>query len=290
MSEQFVLTDEDREMMRQHPIVASVSGGKDSTALALWLKEQGLDFRAVFMNTGWEHEDTYTYLKELERYIGEIHWIEPPLHFADLVRKKGMFPGRIFRYCTQQLKIYPLLHWIEEAYAETPVLINAVGIRAEESARRAKMSRWSEWMDNTRVWVWRPLLDWKEEAVMDIHQRHGIPPNPLYLRKSSRVGCWPCIFARKAEIRAVADETPERIDEIRELEAEVQELARQRYAARGETFESLGYKPPTFFDRPWAKGGGIDTYVKWAKTSHGGRQYDMFGVEEGCVRWGLCET
>ena len=36
-------------------VVASVSGGKDSTAMVLHLRDLGVDFRAVFMDTGWEH-------------------------------------------------------------------------------------------------------------------------------------------------------------------------------------------------------------------------------------------
>lgn len=44
-------------------VVASVSGGKDSAALSLWLTEQGIDHDRVFMDTGWEHPDTYEYLR-----------------------------------------------------------------------------------------------------------------------------------------------------------------------------------------------------------------------------------
>ena len=36
----------------------------------------------------------------------------------------------------------------------------------------------------------------------------------------------------------------------------------------------------------------IDDVILWARTAHGGRQFELFAPEheEGCVRWGLCEA
>jgi 3'-phosphoadenosine 5'-phosphosulfate sulfotransferase (PAPS reductase)/FAD synthetase len=256
--------------------------------MALWLREAGVPFRAIFLDTGWEHPDTYDYLRDLPAVLGvEIEWVEPPMGMQGYILRKGMFPSRTQRWCTDYLKIKPLKRWISDQFGDS-IVVNAVGIRRAESRARAKLSRWSEWMDATAVWVWRPLFGWSEQDVIDIHAEHGVAPNPLYLRASTRVGCWPCIFARKAEIRAVADETPWRIDEIRDLESAVHEIARKRYAGRDETFESLGYVLPCFFMSPGR--GPIDEHVRWSRTARGGEQFDMFGPEEGCVRWGLCSA
>ena len=57
-------------------IVVSVSGGKDSTAMCLHLFEQGYDkddFVRVFADTGWESEETYRYLKEIERVVSDAN-------------------------------------------------------------------------------------------------------------------------------------------------------------------------------------------------------------------------
>jgi 3'-phosphoadenosine 5'-phosphosulfate sulfotransferase (PAPS reductase)/FAD synthetase len=47
------------------PVFASLSGGKDSTALGLWLRKLGVPFTPVFLDTGWEHPATYEYIEQV---------------------------------------------------------------------------------------------------------------------------------------------------------------------------------------------------------------------------------
>jgi hypothetical protein len=169
-------------------------------------------------------------------------------------------------------------------------VVNAIGIRAAESAARAKLSAW-EYQPGFDCDVWRPLLNWTEQDVIDIHQRHGLEPNPLYLRGAERVGCWPCIFSRKREIALVADLTPERIEEIAQLEAELGDGAEERMVDDGKSrnrptfFHPKGHEPERNDFVP------IERVVEWARTGRGGKQMLMFDVEPaGCVRWGLCES
>lgn len=267
-------------------VVASVSGGKDSAALSLWLHEMQIDHDRVFMDTGWEHPETYDYLRgELTRVIGNITEIRGERGMVELIRHKGMFPGRLRRFCTQELKVFPMQEHLKTYDCDT---INAVGIRAEESAPRAAMTEW-EWSEGFDCEVWRPLLTWTEQLVIDIHHRHGLKPNPLYLRGASRVGCWPCIYARKAEVRQVADTDPERIDLIRLLELEVGDAMEARAQVKGET---LAQRPAWFAARIGRKGvWPIDKVVEWSRTKHGGTEPEPFvDDQEGCMRWGLCET
>ena len=269
-------------------VVASISGGKDSAALSLWLTEQGVQHRRVFADTGWEHPATYEHVEYLRGKLGPIDVVRGERQMADLIRKKGMFPGRLNRFCTQELKVKPIARYIQAIDGE---VINPVGIRAGESQARAKMGEWEFQGPPFDCWVWRPILAWSEEDVIAIHKRHDVKPNPLYLLGAERVGCWPCIFARKSEIKLVADLTPWRIAEICALEAELQSTNGARYAEKGETHESLGYRRATFFSRVERGFTAINDAVKWSRTAHGGRQFELFSdPSDGCMRWGMCDT
>lgn len=279
---------------RTRLVVANVSGGKDSTAVSLYLHEQGIEHRRVFADTGWEHPDTYRYIDDLERVLGPIDRVSGDFGMAGLIRKKGMFPGRMHRYCTGELKVKPINAYMAEVDPEWRAIV-ALGIRAEESKARANLPEWEHDGNALERWTWRPIIAWTLDDVIAIHKRHGLTPNPLYLRGATRVGCWPCIFARKSELRMVADETPERIDEIRQLEVELharmeaKKEASDEYRARA---EEKRYRPPTFFNGA-ASMTPIDEAVAWSRTAYGGRQVELFHVmpeDSGCLRWGLCDT
>lgn len=271
------MTPELREKLAGRLVVASVSGGKDSAALSLWLREQGIEHRRVFMDTGWEHPVTYEYLRgELTRVIGPIEEIRSaryPTGMVQLVRERATFPSRLRRFCTEELKVFPLRDYVAALSVEA---VNAIGIRAQESAARARMTEW-EWSGAIDAETWRPLLAWVFEDVRAIHARHGLRPNPLYLDGAERVGCWPCIFARKAEIELVARTDPARIDLLEKLEGELTESAGDgRFWFHGKTARN-SLVP-------------IRAVAEWSRTDRGGKQHQLFDPEPdgGCMRWGLC--
>lgn len=273
-------------------LIVSVSGGKDSAATCLYMRELGLEHVRVFADTGWEHPATYEYLRgPLTETLGPIHEVRAAMTFAEMVVKKGTFPSRLMRFCTSILKIEPLAKFVKSFDEE---VINVVGIRAEESAKRAEMPEWehSEAFDCD---VWRPIIRWTEADVIAIHKRHGLAPNPLYLRGASRVGCWPCIHARKDEIRLIADTDPARIEKIRDIEKLVGDAAEARAERKGGTLEGNGHHRPTFFH---GRGRSmdmipIDDVVRWSRTARGGgqRSEELFAdFNDGCARWGMCES
>lgn len=255
-------------------VVASISGGKDSAALSLHLRELGIEHERVFMDTGWEHPATYEYLRgELTRALGPILELKPEVPMRDLILfKKMAFPWGRVRFCTEHLKVFPMQRHLNALVEQGHDVVNAVGIRRDESQAREDALEW-EWNRGFDCETWRPLVAWSQADVIAIHQRNGLRPNPLYLQGAARVGCWPCIHASKADIRRVADTDPARIDTIREME--------QHLTAKAGA-------PRTFF-----KPGTIDEVVDWARTSRGGKQFEMFaaaGRDQGCMRWGLCDT
>lgn len=294
--------------------IASLSGGKDSVAMCLHLRELGIEHERVFFDTGWEHPDLYAHLDYLEGELGpikrlagempdlpdevmpEVLEIErlagvSPSGFVRWAVHKAFFPSRKFRWCTQQLKIKPFLAYIDSLDED---VVDVVGIRAEESEKRARMPEREDMPGAEHIEVWRPLLKWTEDDVIAIHKRHGVRPCPLYLRGSTRVGCWPCIQGNKRELGNLARDS-RRVEAIRKLETLVQRRARQRDEARG---MEKNANPPTMFQQSLRRPDGtrpcvpIDDVLAWASTKRGGRQMSFnvsWGQESGCVRWGMCE-
>lgn len=297
--------------------ITSISGGKDSTATVLHLRELGLPQRLVFFDTGWEHALTYQHLDYLQDALGmeisrsacpvdlppplaaEAEAIEAvlgvsPSAFVRLCLKKRIMPRRTVRFCTQSLKVFEAQKVMKAEHEAGRYPVNVVGIRAAESAARAKMPE-RELSITLDCEVWRPIISWTEADVIAIHQRHQIKPNPLYLMGASRVGCFPCIMARKAELRMVGRDA-NRMEAIRMLEAAVQRL----YAGHlGD--DLIGVNLPSLFSAARRDAAGqrfgvsIDDAVRWANTSHGAplEQENLFPIEDdpddGCMRWGMCE-
>lgn len=287
--------------------VLSLSGGKDSTAAALWLREQGIPHVRLFMDTGWEHTSLYEHLDYLEAELGPIVRIQSDIGVPDgyaaevaelearlgrpspMVRwavKKAMFPSRVRRWCTQELKVRPFLRWVDEQNCE---VLNIVGIRAEESAARSGLPEREPMAGAEHVEVWRPLINWTEQDVIDIHTRHSVRPCRLYLEGASRVGCWPCIMARKSELRMLGDDDV-RVSIIRDLEALIWRAVKDR--------ERVHNHPPAFYQSRAPNAEGvypsvpIDKVLEWSRTGTGGRQFELFAAsprEAGCTRWGLCD-
>jgi 3'-phosphoadenosine 5'-phosphosulfate sulfotransferase (PAPS reductase)/FAD synthetase len=258
--------------------------------MALALKAAGIRYRAVFMDTGWEHPDTMAYIRgPLTEAIGDIEEIRGEHTMVSLIRSRGTFPRQLRQFCTYELKVKPMQRFISQMLEEEEV-VNAVGIRGSESLRRSRMAPW-EHSDGFDCDVWRPLFDWSEDDVIQAHREAGLEPNPLYLRGMSRVGCWPCINASKADLRVFAASDPDRIEEIRALEDEIGGAAQARAKARGEQYDH----PPAFFSRALperARRGfvPVDEIVRWSRTERGGRQYGLgLQTEPGCARWGLCD-
>jgi len=280
----------------KHPIaeflpVVSLSGGKDSTATALALREAEIPAVYVFADTGWEADSTYIHLNYLETALGQpIHRVRPARSMVEAIRHRVGFPSRVQRWCTRELKIKPINHFLQllDAWSGLHV-VNVVGVRAQESRSRATLPEWEE-PEELDGCLWRPLIRWTLEEVIAIHNRHGVEVGPLYRAGHERVGCYPCIFAAKEEIRLVAERAPERVEVIRQLEAEI---TAERSARNVEQPGRHKHERATFFQGGRLNPGpvAIDDVIAWSRTVRGGRQLPLIAEPPtgGCFRWGLCE-
>src|SRR5271157_1812711 len=94
-----------------HPVrhILSLSGGKDSTALAIHMRDRVPEMEYVFCDTDKELPETYDYLKKLELYLGrEITRLKDDRGFDHWLQVYGGYlPSSRMRWCTRMLKIKP---------------------------------------------------------------------------------------------------------------------------------------------------------------------------------------
>lgn len=115
--------------------VISVSGGKDSAALAIYLKEKypNREFEYLFFDTEEELEETYKYLNELESRLGiKIRREYPAKSFKELLLEHNDYlPSPSERWCTRKMKLETFIKIMKEY--EDYTVYNYVGIRADEN-------------------------------------------------------------------------------------------------------------------------------------------------------------
>lgn len=320
-------------------LVVSLSGGKDSTATYLHLLERGVleaveraggVVRRVFADTGWELDETYAYLDELEFRFGKIDrvalWVPGPgeqqpngydlmvpiwvterggdggvMHadrfaFARLLEARlGRYspmirlmmqwrkvPTAVRRWCTDDLKKRPIVEYL--AGCADP--LNVIGVRAEESRKRAAMPE-VEWSDTYDATIWRPIHALLKSEVIDLHTRHGIAPNPVYLQGqgAGRVGCGPCVYSGANDIRWLTAEKPERLALLAEVERCLALLNPPR--------AQKGAGNPHWFHvsrQGQAIAIAVGEAVQLASHDLGGSAPLLFEERQapGCAEWGLC--
>ena len=118
-------------------ICVGISGGKDSAALAIYLKEKYPNLKIEYYNsdTGCELQETYVLIDRLKASLGKIKdlksvknenlLITPFEYFLKLVG--GYLPSPQARWCTKKMKLEPFEEYVGEDYA-----ISYVGIRGDE--------------------------------------------------------------------------------------------------------------------------------------------------------------
>jgi 3'-phosphoadenosine 5'-phosphosulfate sulfotransferase (PAPS reductase)/FAD synthetase len=180
--------------------ILSLSGGKDSTALALYMRDRVPQMEYVFCDTGEELAETYDYLLKIEAQLGgKINKLNPVRrfrHYLDLYR--GVLPDPRTRWCTRMLKLRPF----EEYIGDDPVYLY-VGIRADEPSRTGYIS--------TKPNI-KPRFPFVEDGVthrdvLRLLNNSGLGL-PEYYTWRSRSGCYFCFFQQRREWIGLLEKHP----------------------------------------------------------------------------------
>jgi 3'-phosphoadenosine 5'-phosphosulfate sulfotransferase (PAPS reductase)/FAD synthetase len=191
--------------------IVSLSGGKDSTALAMYLRGKIPNLEYVFCDTHKELPETYEYLDKLEAYLqSKIMILNPQRgfdHWLDMYG--GMLPSAQVRWCTRKLKIEPF-----EAYVKDDQVWSYVGIRADENRSGYISSK-----PNIQ-----PILPFKEHGlrIADVErllEESGIGL-PSYYEWRQRSGCTFCFFQRSGEWVGLKERHPDKFEEAKSYESE----------------------------------------------------------------------
>ena len=113
--------------------IVALSGGKDSTAMALRLAEtEPRNYDYVFTPTGDEPEEMIDHWLKLGRLLGKpLHPLTTGKSLAGLIQIQKALPNWRMRWCTRMLKIEPFENYIVQ---NLPCTVY-VGIRADETDR-----------------------------------------------------------------------------------------------------------------------------------------------------------
>lgn len=208
-------------------LVINFSGGKDSAAMLAYICERwpSTPKHVVFADTGWEHSDAEDWSRKLVSKFGlPLNVVRNPnKDFFSMVRQRKMFPSPKHRQCTSDLKRGPIQTWIRQNVTDK-LVVNCMGLRAEESPNRAKKLRLArdQSLSNSRrtVWNWLPIHQWTKERVLGYLASKSIPLHPVY-NYLSRFSCQMCIYHSQADLAAVKANNPQAYELMSNLEREI---------------------------------------------------------------------
>ncbi len=191
--------------------ILSLSGGKDSTALAIYMRDKVPEMEYVFCDTEQELPETYDYLKKLEVYLGKpiIYLKHDGRGFEDLLKaRRGFLPSPQVRWCTEYLKIKPY-----EKYLGDELCYSYVGIRADEPHRKGYIST------KPNIIPQYPFIedDLRHDDILRILDRNGLGL-PKYYEWRSRSGCYFCFFQQRIEWVGLLENHPSLYEKAMEFE------------------------------------------------------------------------
>lgn len=224
-------TEPEQPATKEPRHILSLSGGKDSTALALYMKDRVRNLEYVFCDTEKELKETYAYLDKIEVHIGKpIIRIKPDVSFDDLLKQRRNFlPSPQIRWCTEYLKIKPF-----ERYIGDDSVVMYVGIRADEPHRKGYIS--TKPNIETRFPFIEDGLKFPDIQRILEDSNLGLPD---YYRWRSRSGCFFCFYQQRREWVGLLETHPDLFQKAAEYER-VDPVTGERYTwVQGESLSDL---------------------------------------------------
>ena len=195
--------------------VMGISGGKDSAALAIYIKENYPDLHEkmeyFLTDTGVELKEVYELLDKLEEYLGKpINRLNSGKDFFHWLKvQDNMLPSSQQRWCTKKMKIQPF-----EEFVGDDEVISYVGIRSDEN-REGYVSR----KPNIKAifpFVGDGIV--RDDVFRMLEESVGIPE---YYKWRSRSGCFFCFFQRQEEWLGLKRNHPKLFEQAVEIENSV---------------------------------------------------------------------
>jgi 3'-phosphoadenosine 5'-phosphosulfate sulfotransferase (PAPS reductase)/FAD synthetase len=195
--------------------IVGLSGGKDSTALALRLAElEPRDYEYICNETGNELPEMKAHWDNLEKILGKpIQRVRHARSLIGEIEKINMLPNVFARWCTIRLKIEPTIDYFESLPAGSTLY---VGLRADEMERKGLYGEDITVRFPMREWNWAEKDVWEYLASRNI----CIP---------KRIDCALCPYQRLGEWRDLYENYPDLYAEGIALEKKI-----------GHTFRSPG--------------------------------------------------
>ena len=218
--------------------VLGVSGGKDSAALAVFVRQTypELDVEYFFTDTGKELPEVHEFLGRLEGFLGKpIARLNPRRDFDFWLREYNHYlPSPQTRWCTRQLKLAPFEQWIRPMLAAGDKVTTYVAIRADEEYREGYSSK----HPNLKVSLPFREAGIDRKGVMDILDSSGVGI-PKYYDWRSRSGCTFCFFQQKIEWVKLRERHPEAFEEAKGYEKNALEHGSPFTWTKGEPLSEL---------------------------------------------------
>ena len=188
--------------------VLGLSGGKDSAALAVYMRQHypELEIDYFFTDTGKELPEVYDFLGRLEGFLGRpIQYLNPHRGFDFWLRQYNSFlPSPTTRWCTRKLKLEPFKQWVRPWLEAGDKVYSYVAIRADEEHREGMVAQ----HDNLLVKLPFRERGVDKQGVIEILEGSGLGL-PKYYDWRSRSGCTFCFFQQKIEWVRLKERHPE---------------------------------------------------------------------------------